>query len=601
MIDKKHNNILYDLFPSILSLLFVLIFNCSLFSTIDISCRNASQKEFRIEQAFGLKKHLEGMDFIDRMKQDSLIDLFYCMSQKTDNIIIKASALTLIGAKFFENSYIEEARKPFEEILLINEKDSIYKEIAEAHNYLSIIMSMEGRPIDAYKHNIALLDICKKHRLPLMPKAYLNIGQFHYETKDYNQAETFYLQGIEIAEAIKISPHECGWLLHRLGELYRTLNRTKDALFFINKAMNHWDKIDDERGKSFTMLQLAIVYDSLDNKKRAYEILNEINTICEENDYRLCQLKSLSYMGRLAFSEKKYAKTIECIEKCDAMRLKYSIPFRFESNYKLLAETYAAIDKPKKANESYKNYLIEVKSNLENENRITKEWVENNKDLLNKKEYLTILEERRNFDQKKMDLQHKYIAASCLVLLFISLFAFSLFQSNRKSIKYQKKLLALNKTISKQSEQLQIANENVVKQKGALELELVKKLLMLSKQAEAVQKMDAQLKNMSESSENMNLRKLITNVKNDSIWNELDLQITQSNRLLFEKLSQKFDNLSQSDLRLCAFLKMNMRTKEIANLTFKNPASVKVARSRLRKKLGLTHSNTTISTFLNRL
>jgi len=44
-----------------------------------------------------------------------------------------------------------------------------------------------------------------------------------------------------------------------------------------------------------------------------------------------------------------------------------------------------------------------------------------------------------------------------------------------------------------------------------------------------------------------------------------------------------------------------MNTKEIANLTFKNPESVKVARSRLRKKLGLTHSNINFNTFFNQI
>jgi len=113
--------------------------------------------------------------------------------------------------------------------------------------------------------------------------------------------------------------------------------------------------------------------------------------------------------------------------------------------------------------------------------------------------------------------------------------------------------------------------------------------------------MEELIEGMTDTPSNQALKKMINTVKDDSTWDELDFQITQSNRLLFEKLSKKFDNLSQSDLRLCAFMKMNMRTKEIANLTFKNPASVKVARSRLRKKLGLTHSTMTISTFLNRL
>lgn len=85
------------------------------------------------------------------------------------------------------------------------------------------------------------------------------------------------------------------------------------------------------------------------------------------------------------------------------------------------------------------------------------------------------------------------------------------------------------------------------------------------------------------------------------MWKELDIQISQANSDFFERLSKQFDNLTKGDLRLCALLKMNLRTKEIANLTFRNPESIKVARSRLRKKIGLTHSNIDISSFLNQI
>lgn len=95
----------------------------------------------------------------------------------------------------------------------------------------------------------------------------------------------------------------------------------------------------------------------------------------------------------------------------------------------------------------------------------------------------------------------------------------------------------------------------------------------------------------------LSIRKEVTKVKDNSLWTELNLQITQANEVFFERLLMKHPNLTQSDLRLCAFLKMNMNTKEIANLTFKNPESIKVARSRLRKKMGMTHSNLTFKAF----
>jgi len=65
------------------------------------------------------------------------------------------------------------------------------------------------------------------------------------------------------------------------------------------------------------------------------------------------------------------------------------------------------------------------------------------------------------------------------------------------------------------------------------------------------------------------------------------LQIEELHRDFLRKLSQRFPDLTTYDLRLCAYLKSGMTTREIAKLMNVLPSSVNVSRSRLRKKLGL--------------
>jgi PAS domain S-box-containing protein len=55
----------------------------------------------------------------------------------------------------------------------------------------------------------------------------------------------------------------------------------------------------------------------------------------------------------------------------------------------------------------------------------------------------------------------------------------------------------------------------------------------------------------------------------------------------FERLYQKFPSLSPSEKRLCAFLKLNFSTKEIAGVLSLTKESIEIARVRLRKKLKL--------------
>ncbi|MDD2634758.1 MAG: response regulator [Bacteroidales bacterium] len=63
-------------------------------------------------------------------------------------------------------------------------------------------------------------------------------------------------------------------------------------------------------------------------------------------------------------------------------------------------------------------------------------------------------------------------------------------------------------------------------------------------------------------------------------------------------LLNRHKNLTSQEIQLCTFIKNNLQSKEIAELTFRETASIKVFRSRLRKKLGLLESDNLYS-YLN--
>jgi len=63
-------------------------------------------------------------------------------------------------------------------------------------------------------------------------------------------------------------------------------------------------------------------------------------------------------------------------------------------------------------------------------------------------------------------------------------------------------------------------------------------------------------------------------------------------------LLKRFPKLSAAEIKLCVFLKLGMKTKDVASVLYQNPDSVKVARSGLRKKkLGLIKEDN-LQTFL---
>jgi ligand-binding sensor domain-containing protein len=96
-----------------------------------------------------------------------------------------------------------------------------------------------------------------------------------------------------------------------------------------------------------------------------------------------------------------------------------------------------------------------------------------------------------------------------------------------------------------------------------------------------------------------NLLKLINyNFSPEKEWSEFNANFNRIHEGFADSLRAKFSELTNNDLRLCALYRIGIPTKDIAEAMGISQTSVKMARYRLRKKLGLTPEED-ISEFLN--
>jgi DNA-binding NarL/FixJ family response regulator len=85
------------------------------------------------------------------------------------------------------------------------------------------------------------------------------------------------------------------------------------------------------------------------------------------------------------------------------------------------------------------------------------------------------------------------------------------------------------------------------------------------------------------------INKLNQHTQEDS-WFRFNLSFDRVHPEFNKHLIEHFPDLTPTELKLCAFIRLGMSNKEIASLLNQNPDSVKVSRSRLRKKLGIEQS-----------
>lgn len=86
------------------------------------------------------------------------------------------------------------------------------------------------------------------------------------------------------------------------------------------------------------------------------------------------------------------------------------------------------------------------------------------------------------------------------------------------------------------------------------------------------------------------IRKVIDDgMGNEHDWSMFENSFNEAHENFFKKLKQQHPDLVPNDLKLCAYLRMNMSSKEMASLLNISLRGVEIRRYRLRKKLDIPH------------
>jgi DNA-binding NarL/FixJ family response regulator len=70
-------------------------------------------------------------------------------------------------------------------------------------------------------------------------------------------------------------------------------------------------------------------------------------------------------------------------------------------------------------------------------------------------------------------------------------------------------------------------------------------------------------------------------------WQDFMLHFERLHPTFFAKLRELTSELTHQELKHCAYMRLGMSRKEVADLTQSSENAVKLARNRIRKKLGL--------------
>ena len=129
-------------------------------------------------------------------------------------------------------------------------------------------------------------------------------------------------------------------------------------------------------------------------------------------------------------------------------------------------------------------------------------------------------------------------------------------------------------------------------------MHLVKKGELLTKMKDELHR----LTKNTESEESLeSFKKMIKTLgeddKMDKDWEHFTIHFDKVHNDFFVALKEKHPNLTANEMKLCAYLRMNLSTKEMAQLMNISVRGVEISRYRLRKKLQIT-TNTNLFGYL---
>ena len=183
----------------------------------------------------------------------------------------------------------------------------------------------------------------------------------------------------------------------------------------------------------------------------------------------------------------------------------------------------------------------------------------------------------------------------CYILILITLLlVFS--QLHKKHYKKQKQKIKENnkrklelKELESRQEIMKVKNKQLQKVVESKNRELAISTMSLIKKNEFLNRLKQEIKETKPPQNAIKrvLHLIDKNINNTDDWKFFEEAFNNADKDFLKKVKSKHPSLTANDLKLCAYLRLNLTSKEIAPLFNISVKSVEVKRYRLRKKMGL--------------
>ena len=527
-------------------------------------------------------------------KSIQFLDSLSMQNQNDENLgrIYLKIASILNKEQFYESSlkYLEKALNPEIQITSGKLLSELNLESGKVHRRL-------GNYDQAIKYDLNALRLVEQMDDPGKKALIFNyIGIDHYRYHNYTEAVKYFKHSLEIRKQINdsIGIADC-W--NNLGMVYDDMNKQDSALIFYQKSLDIYKSQNEYDGIAAANNNMAGIYYHRNDLQQVMKLMNKSLEIRRKGKDKRKLSFTLLNTASLYYSQGDMEKSLQL--NLEGLQLAEQIGAKSQKKiaYEGLSDVYYALGNYKKAHE-YQVLYNQVKDSIFEENKSRAIAEMNIRFETEKKEIENQFLRNENKAKTRNIILLLFLAMVLIALVFLLIYYLRLRNLNLK----QQKELTANEISKKEQEKKHLEDKvfaekqinKLQKDKYESELELKNKQLM-SSTLNLVNKNEVlgSIKNRISSLDlaYTDKREVISminqNLDVDANWKSFRLDFEEVHPGFFNRLNDSYPGLSETYQKICAYLRIDLTSKEIADLMNVSIAAVNKNRQRLRKKLNL--------------
>lgn len=451
----------------------------------------------------------------------------------------------------------------------------------------------------------ALLESPKNQDLKLLKAdILLKIGTLNIQLQNFDKSLGFYEESLKIIEKLG-SKLPKAKLAKRKLKLYNniavvSLNQKdfETALVYFQNALESNQIVNDLGIQGSLLNNIGICYLEKKEFDLASHYFQQSLKIRKANSDKQGQAQVLNNIGKNEVFKGNFQLASNYFSKALALSREIGSKESALISLQSLSLVQDTMGNYQASLKYFRDYKTLNDSIFNAENRIAIVQLEENYKRENEKKIYELKLQKNEAERLKLRFRN-FTLLGILVLLLLSALLFIIVMRGRiKSAKLEEEKLKLER------EKLALEHRTLQESLEFKERELTANALYLLKNNELITKIsDNLLKAMSSfDKENQQaIREIISELRanqNNNVWDEFEMHFTKVHAQFYPALQERFPNLTSNEKKLCAFLRLNMSTKDISAITQQSVNSITVARSRLRKKLNIEGEDVHLVNFL---